>query len=44
MSSPDDSWNILKEMNADYVVIFFCSKNIGKFDDKLYVLNWWWWR
>jgi dolichyl-diphosphooligosaccharide--protein glycosyltransferase len=29
LSSPEDSWNILKEMNADYVVVFFSAENIG---------------
>ena len=29
MSSPDESWYILKEMNADYVVTFFAATDIG---------------
>ena len=29
MSSPDTSWYILKEMNADYVVTFFAATDIG---------------
>jgi dolichyl-diphosphooligosaccharide---protein glycosyltransferase len=29
MSSPEDSWNILREMNADYVVVFFAAQDIG---------------
>ena len=29
MSSPDDSWKILQEMNADYVVVFVSFINIG---------------
>ena len=40
MSTPDDSWNILKEMNADYVVIFLSAQKINdNIDDKLYVLG-----
>ena len=30
LSSPDDSWNMLKEMNADYVVVFVAAKNVGE--------------
>jgi dolichyl-diphosphooligosaccharide---protein glycosyltransferase len=29
MSSPDESWYMLKEMNADYVVTFFAATDIG---------------
>jgi len=29
MSSPNDSWKILQEMNADYVVVFFSAQHIG---------------
>ena len=29
MSTPDNSWNILKEMNADYVVIFLSAQKIN---------------
>ena len=29
MNSPDDSWNILKEMNVDYVVVFVAANDIG---------------
>ena len=40
LSSPTDSWNILKEMNADYVVIFVTSEKINdNLEDKLYVLR-----
>ena len=40
MSTPNDSWNILKEMNADYVVIFLTAQKINdNIDDKLYVLG-----
>ena len=40
MSTPDNSWNILKEMNADYVVIFLNAEKINdNLEDKLYVLR-----
>jgi dolichyl-diphosphooligosaccharide---protein glycosyltransferase len=40
MSTPNDSWNILKEMNADYVVIFLSAQKINdNSEDKLYVLG-----
>ena len=40
MSTPDNSWNILKEMNADYVVIFLSAQKINdNLEDKLYVLG-----
>ena len=40
MSTPDDSWNMLKEMNADYVVIYVNAQKINdNLDDKLYVLG-----
>jgi len=40
MSTPDNSWNILKEMNADYVVIFLSAQKINdNVEDKLYVLG-----
>ena len=40
MSTPENSWNILKEMNADYVVIFLSTEKINdRVDDKLYVLK-----
>ena len=29
MSSPTDSWYLLKEMDADYVVVFFAAQDIG---------------
>ena len=29
MSSPDRGWNLLKEMNIDYVVVFFAAQDIG---------------
>ena len=38
MSTPDNSWNILKEMNADYVVIFLSAQKINDVD-QLYVLG-----
>jgi dolichyl-diphosphooligosaccharide---protein glycosyltransferase len=41
LSSPDDSWEMLKEMNADYVVVFVSGQKIGPGPDgqPLYVLN-----
>jgi len=40
MSAPNDSWNMLKEMNADYVVVFLSAQKInGNLEDKLYVLG-----
>ena len=40
LSTPDDSWNMLKEMNADYVVIFLSAQKINdNLEDKLYVLG-----
>ena len=40
MSTPDNSWNILKEMNADYVVIFLSAQKINdNVEDQLYVLG-----
>ena len=40
MSTPDNSWNVLKEMNADYVVIFVSAQKINdNVEDKLYVLG-----
>ena len=38
MSTPDNSWNILKEMNADYVVIFLSAQKIND-NNELYVLG-----
>ena len=41
MSSPEDSWNILKDMNADYVVVFVAAHDIGSqaHDFPLYEVN-----
>jgi len=40
LSTPDDSWNMLKEMNADYVVIFLSAQKINDhLEDKLYLLG-----
>ena len=40
LSTPDDSWNMLKEMNADYVVIFLSAQKINdNLEDQLYVLG-----
>ena len=35
MSSPNDSWKILQEMNADYVVVFFSAQHIGNSDQQI---------
>ena len=29
LSSPNDSWNILQEMGADYVVVFIAAEKIN---------------
>ena len=41
MSPPEDSWNMLKEMNADYVLVFFAATDIGNNpnNDPLYVVG-----
>jgi len=40
LSTPDNSWNMLKEMNADYVVIFLSAQKINdNLEDKLYILG-----
>ena len=40
MSTPDNSWNILKEMNADYVVVFLSVQKVNNnLAEKLYVLG-----
>jgi len=41
MSSPEDSFSILKEMNVDYVVVFFAAEDIGNVsqDYPLYLLG-----
>jgi len=40
LGTPDDSWNILKEMNADYVLVFLSAQKINdNLDNKLYVLG-----
>jgi dolichyl-diphosphooligosaccharide--protein glycosyltransferase len=40
LGTPNDSWNILKEMDADYVVVFLSVEKInGNLEDKLYVLG-----
>jgi len=33
MSSPEDSFSILTEMNVDYVLVFFAAEDIGKSPD-----------
>jgi len=38
LSTPVDSWNMLKEMNADFVLIFLSAQKIGD-DSELYVLG-----
>ena len=41
MSTPEESWKLLKEMNADYVVVFVAAKDIGNNpqNDSLYVVG-----
>jgi dolichyl-diphosphooligosaccharide---protein glycosyltransferase len=41
MSPPEVSWNLLKEMNADYVLVFFAAQSIGNNpnNDPLYVVG-----
>ncbi|MDC0173681.1 hypothetical protein OAI55_01415 [Nitrosopumilus sp.] len=41
MSPPDVSWNMLQEMNADYVLVFVAARDIGNNpnDQPLYVLG-----
>jgi len=38
LSTPVDSWNMLKEMDADYVLIFLSAQKIND-EDELYVLG-----
>jgi dolichyl-diphosphooligosaccharide--protein glycosyltransferase len=38
LSTPVDSWNMLEEMNADYVLIFLSAQKIND-DSELYVLG-----
>jgi dolichyl-diphosphooligosaccharide--protein glycosyltransferase len=38
LSTPDDSWNMLKEMDADYVLVFLSAQKIND-DSELYVLS-----
>ena len=40
LSTPVDSWNMLKEMDADYVLVFLSAQKINdNLEDKLYVLG-----
>ena len=41
LSHPDDSWNMLREMNADYVVVFVAAQNLDVEHDgrPLYLLG-----
>jgi dolichyl-diphosphooligosaccharide--protein glycosyltransferase len=40
LSTPVDSWNMLKEMNADYVLVFLSAQKINNnLEEKLYVLG-----
>jgi dolichyl-diphosphooligosaccharide---protein glycosyltransferase len=40
MSTPNDSWNMLKETNADYVLVFLSAQKINdNLEDKFYVLG-----
>jgi dolichyl-diphosphooligosaccharide--protein glycosyltransferase len=38
LSTPDDSWNILQNMDADYVLIFLSAQKVSN-DSELYVLG-----
>jgi len=38
LSTPVDSWNMLKEMDADYVLVFLSAQKIND-EDELYVLG-----
>jgi dolichyl-diphosphooligosaccharide---protein glycosyltransferase len=38
LSTPNDSWNMLKEMDADYVLVFVSAQKINN-DSELYVLG-----
>ena len=38
LSTPDDSWNMLKDMDADYVLVFLSAQKINA-DSELYVLS-----
>ena len=40
MGTPNDSWNVLKEMDADYVLVFLSAQKINhNLEDQLYVLG-----
>jgi len=40
LGTPNDSWNMLKEMNADYVLVFLSAQKINDdLENKLYVLG-----
>jgi len=40
MGTPNDSWNMLKEMNADYVLVFLSAQKINNDpNDELYILR-----
>jgi dolichyl-diphosphooligosaccharide---protein glycosyltransferase len=40
MGTPNDSWNMLKETNADYILVFLSAQKINdNLEDKLYVLG-----
>jgi len=40
LGTPNDSWNVLKEMDADYVLVFLSAQKINhNLEDKLYVLG-----
>jgi dolichyl-diphosphooligosaccharide---protein glycosyltransferase len=40
MATPDNSWNMLKEMNTDYVLVFLSAQKINdNLENKLYVLG-----
>ena len=40
ISSPDDAWNMLREMDSDYVVVFLAGEKLNIVDDRpLYLLR-----
>ena len=39
LSSPDDSWKILKEMNADYVLVYVAAQRANSDDLGLYLVQ-----
>lgn len=39
LSSPDDAWKILREMNADYVLVYVAAQRINSEDPALYFVQ-----